>query len=101
MYTVYVCVCIFFHVCVCVSAHFSACPGPFDSALGTEAALKQVAVHRRQLEALKREENTILQGLGFFMIEQPPSKNIQTLEKVRHTITAQELKHTVFAIVLT
>ncbi|KAI3375810.1 hypothetical protein L3Q82_004092 [Scortum barcoo] len=55
--------------------------GPFDSALTTESALKQIAEHRSQLEALKQEESTILQGLGFFKIEQAPSKNIRTLEK--------------------
>ncbi|XP_070711337.1 dynein axonemal heavy chain 2 [Pempheris klunzingeri] len=55
--------------------------GPFDSALSTESALKQVAEHRSQLEELKQEESTILHGLGFFKIEQPPSKGIQTLEK--------------------
>ncbi|XP_062301425.1 dynein axonemal heavy chain 2 [Scomber scombrus] len=55
--------------------------GPFDSVLSTEVALKHAAGHRSQLEALKREESTILQGLGFFMIEQPPSKSIQMLEK--------------------
>ncbi|XP_042256267.1 dynein axonemal heavy chain 2 [Thunnus maccoyii] len=55
--------------------------GPFDSALSTELALKQIVGHRSQLEALKREESTILHGLGFFKIEQPPFKNIQMLEK--------------------
>lgn len=76
----FVCVCLLFHGCV--SAYFFACSGPFDSALSTEVALQQAAGHRSQLEALKREESTILQGLGFFMIEQPPSKSIQMLEKV-------------------
>ncbi|XP_044040597.1 dynein axonemal heavy chain 2-like isoform X2 [Siniperca chuatsi] len=55
--------------------------GPFDSALSTELALKQTAEHRSQLEALKQEESTILHGLGFFKIEQTPSKSIWTLEK--------------------
>lgn len=81
--------CIYMLVCVCVHA-FScvyvylllACSGPFDSALSTELALKQIVGHRSQLEALKREESTILHGLGFFKIEQPPFKNIQMLEKV-------------------
>lgn len=70
--------------CVCLSPYFFACtyPGPFDSALSTELALKQIAEHHSQLEALKQEETTILQGLGFFKIEQPPSKSIRTLEKV-------------------
>ncbi|KAM9335593.1 LOW QUALITY PROTEIN: dynein axonemal heavy chain 2 [Symphorus nematophorus] len=55
--------------------------GPFDSALSTELALKQIEGHRSQLEALKQEESTILHGLGFFEIEQPPSKSIWALEK--------------------
>uniref|UniRef100_A0A4W6ECP9 Dynein axonemal heavy chain 2 n=1 Tax=Lates calcarifer TaxID=8187 RepID=A0A4W6ECP9_LATCA len=55
--------------------------GPFDSALSTEVALKRLAEHRSELEALKQEENTIVQGLGFFKIEEPSSKSIRTLEK--------------------
>ncbi|XP_045920170.1 dynein axonemal heavy chain 2 isoform X2 [Micropterus dolomieu] len=55
--------------------------GPFDSTLSTELALKQIAGHRRQLEALKQEESAILHGLAFFKIEQPPAKSIRTLEK--------------------
>ncbi|XP_062240587.1 dynein axonemal heavy chain 2 [Platichthys flesus] len=55
--------------------------GPFESALTTQAALKQIAEHRKQLEALKQEESAILQGLGFFKIEQPPSKCVRVLEK--------------------
>ncbi|XP_075307002.1 dynein axonemal heavy chain 2 [Odontesthes bonariensis] len=55
--------------------------GPFHSTLGTDLALKRIAEHCRQLETLKQEENTIMDGLGFFKIEQPPSKMIQMLEK--------------------
>uniref|UniRef100_A0A3Q1IX48 Dynein axonemal heavy chain 2 n=1 Tax=Anabas testudineus TaxID=64144 RepID=A0A3Q1IX48_ANATE len=55
--------------------------GPFDSALSTELALKQIAEHRNQLETLKQEESTILHGLGFFKLDQPPSKSIRALEK--------------------
>ncbi|CAJ1086733.1 dynein heavy chain 2%2C axonemal-like [Xyrichtys novacula] len=55
--------------------------GPFDSALSTETALKQVAEHHNRLEALKQEEASVLHGLSFFKIEQPPNKNIHTLEK--------------------
>ncbi|CAI5672498.1 unnamed protein product [Oreochromis niloticus] len=55
--------------------------GPFNSALGTDLALKQVAEHRSQLETLKQEESTIHDGLSFFKIEQAPSKSIRTLEK--------------------
>lgn len=75
-------VCFFMYVFVSPYMFAFAYLGPFDSALGTELALKQIAGHRSQLEELKQEEKTILQGLGFFKIEQPPSKSIQTLEKV-------------------
>lgn len=60
----------------------SAYPGPFDSALSTELALKQIAEHRTQLETMKQEESAILHGLGFFKLDQPPSKIIRELEKV-------------------
>lgn len=75
-------VCLF--SCVCASPYIFACayPGPFDSVLNTEMALKQVEGHRSQLEELKKEESTILHGLGFFKIEQPPSKSIRMLDKV-------------------
>lgn len=62
----------------------SACPGPFNGALSTELALKQIAEHRTQLDSLKQEEGTILHGLGFFKVDQPPSKSIRALEKVWH-----------------
>ncbi|XP_069015317.1 dynein axonemal heavy chain 2 [Embiotoca jacksoni] len=55
--------------------------GPFDSALGTELAFKQIAEHRGKLETLKQEEQTILDGLDFFKIQQSPSKSIQIMEK--------------------
>ncbi|XP_068615161.1 dynein axonemal heavy chain 2-like [Brachionichthys hirsutus] len=55
--------------------------GPFDRTLDTETALSQIAEQRRQMEELKREENTILHGLGFFKIEQPTSRHIRMLEK--------------------
>ncbi|XP_074478915.1 dynein axonemal heavy chain 2 [Sebastes fasciatus] len=55
--------------------------GPFNSTLSPEVALNQLAVHRSQLEALKEEENIIQHGLGFFNLEQPPSKVARTLEK--------------------
>ncbi len=69
--------------------YISACVylGPFDSALSSELALEQISKHRSQLEALKQEESTILQGLGFFKIEQPPSKSIKMLEQVCHCTT--------------
>ncbi|XP_061921125.1 dynein axonemal heavy chain 2 [Entelurus aequoreus] len=55
--------------------------GPFDPAISTNMALKLTAEHHHQLKALKEEENTILDGLSFFKIEQEPSKTIQALEK--------------------
>ncbi|XP_029381754.1 dynein heavy chain 2, axonemal [Echeneis naucrates] len=55
--------------------------GPFGSSLDTQLALNQIAGHRSKLEALKQEESTILHGLEFFKIEQPPSKSILMLEK--------------------
>ncbi|XP_068166166.1 dynein axonemal heavy chain 2 [Antennarius striatus] len=55
--------------------------GPFHGTLDTESALNQIAEQRIQLEALKQEENSILQGLGFFKIEQPTSRSIWMLEK--------------------
>lgn len=45
-------------------------------------ALKEISDHRRQLQALIEEESTILHGLAFFKIEQPPFKAIRMLEKV-------------------
>ncbi|XP_047186413.1 dynein axonemal heavy chain 2 isoform X2 [Scophthalmus maximus] len=55
--------------------------GPFDSALKTELALKQIAEHCSQLEALKEEESNIIYWLAFFKIEHSRSKCIKTLEK--------------------
>ncbi|XP_051799543.1 dynein axonemal heavy chain 2 isoform X2 [Acanthochromis polyacanthus] len=55
--------------------------GPLQSTQSTESALKQIAEIRNQLEMLKKEEANILDGLGFFKIEQPSSKTIRTLEK--------------------
>lgn len=71
---------------MCVSPCISACayPGPFSSQLSALFALEDIAGHRMQLEALKQEECTILQGLDFFKIEWTPSKTIQMLEKVLH-----------------
>ncbi|KAF3697610.1 Dynein heavy chain 2, axonemal Axonemal beta dynein heavy chain 2 Ciliary dynein heavy chain 2 [Channa argus] len=56
-------------------------PSPFDSALSPESALKQIEEKHIQLETLKKEESTIRHGLGFFKVEQSPSKSIQALEK--------------------
>ncbi|XP_057714813.1 dynein axonemal heavy chain 2 isoform X3 [Corythoichthys intestinalis] len=55
--------------------------GPFESTFSTTEALKMTAEHYKNLEALKDEDNLILQGLSFFKIEQEPSKTIQGLEK--------------------
>ncbi|XP_034551682.1 dynein heavy chain 2, axonemal-like [Notolabrus celidotus] len=55
--------------------------GPFDSALSIETALKEVAGQRSQLKALKEEEISILHGLSFFKIQQPPNKSLRTLGK--------------------
>lgn len=59
-----------------------ALTGPFNSSLGCDSALKEIAGFRNQLKALRQEESTVLQGLGFFEIEQPPFKAIKILEKV-------------------
>lgn len=78
------------HECVCLYVvligfylHISVRPGPFQSTLSIDSALKLIAEHHIQLEALKEKENTILDELTFFKIKQPPSKKIQMLEKVR------------------
>lgn len=59
-----------------------ALPGPFDSSLGCDAALEEIARFSNQLEALREEESTVLQELSFFQIEQPPFRAIKMLEKV-------------------
>ena len=81
---VYMFVYLYAFSCLCGSPDFfpRAYPGPFNSTLRTEMALNQIAEHRSQLEALKEEESTILHELGFFKMEQPPSKSLQSLEKV-------------------
>ncbi|XP_030635110.1 dynein heavy chain 2, axonemal [Chanos chanos] len=55
--------------------------GPFGSTVTSASALEQVAELRSLLETLKEEEGTIRNGLSIFEIEQPHSKDIQTLEK--------------------
>ncbi|KAL7880425.1 hypothetical protein SRHO_G00026790 [Serrasalmus rhombeus] len=55
--------------------------GPFGSNVSSEAALEQILVLRAQLESLKEEEGTIRHGLSIFKIEQPASRDIQSLEK--------------------
>ncbi|XP_045081518.1 dynein axonemal heavy chain 2 isoform X2 [Coregonus clupeaformis] len=55
--------------------------GPFGSVVTCELALEKVAALRGQLDTLKGEEGSIRHGLGIFKIEQPSSKDVQTLEK--------------------
>ncbi|KAM9407837.1 LOW QUALITY PROTEIN: dynein axonemal heavy chain 2 [Salvelinus alpinus] len=55
--------------------------GPFGSVVTCELALEKVAALRGQLDTLKEEEGTIRHGLGIFKLEQPCSKDVQTLEK--------------------
>lgn len=75
-----VCVCL----CIDLDIYYTSFgyPGPFQSTLSSDLALKQIEEHRVQLEALKQEQNTIVNGLAFFRIEQPPSKMIWAMEKV-------------------
>lgn len=58
------------------------CVGPFGSNVSSEEALEYILLLKTQLESLKEEESTIRHGLGVFMIDQPTSKDIQSLEKV-------------------
>ena len=69
-------------VCVRVRVRVYMCPGPFSSAASGEAALEQIQDLRAQLESQKEEEGTLRQGLNIFKIVQPPSKDLQALEKV-------------------
>ncbi|XP_028810290.1 dynein heavy chain 2, axonemal isoform X2 [Denticeps clupeoides] len=55
--------------------------GPFASAVGLEPALQQISAMCMQLQTLKDEEDNIRHGLGIFTIDQPSSKDIQSLEK--------------------
>lgn len=48
-----------------------------------EAALKEITRRRSELQALMQEENTIIDGMAFFKIEEPHFKPVQLLEKVR------------------
>ena len=56
--------------------------GPFTSAIKTDDALANIEAVRAQMDALKEQEQTIRRGLNIFKIDQPPSKDIGTLEKV-------------------
>ncbi|XP_048885226.1 dynein axonemal heavy chain 2 [Brienomyrus brachyistius] len=55
--------------------------GPFSSTVNPGEALQLVSDLCAQLHALKQEESSIRQGLSIFGIEQPPSKDIQSLDK--------------------
>ncbi|XP_058251926.1 dynein axonemal heavy chain 2 isoform X2 [Hemibagrus wyckioides] len=54
--------------------------GPFSSNVSSGEALEYISLLKAQLESLKEEESTIRHGLGVFMIDQPSSKDIQSLE---------------------
>lgn len=56
--------------------------GPFASTIPTQDALQNIQEYREQLEALKAQEKQLRRGLGIFKIDQPPSKEIASLEKV-------------------
>uniref|UniRef100_A0A2K5ICV1 Dynein axonemal heavy chain 2 n=1 Tax=Colobus angolensis palliatus TaxID=336983 RepID=A0A2K5ICV1_COLAP len=55
--------------------------GPFTSNVGHMSALDQIAQVRAMLMAMREEENSLRANLGIFKIEQPPSKDLQNLEK--------------------
>ncbi|XP_035155786.1 dynein axonemal heavy chain 2 isoform X7 [Callithrix jacchus] len=55
--------------------------GPFTSNVGHMSALEQITQVRAMLMAMREEENSLRANLGLFKIEQPPSKDLQNLEK--------------------
>ncbi|KAK2860339.1 hypothetical protein Q7C36_004505 [Tachysurus vachellii] len=54
--------------------------GPFSSIVSSGEALEYISLLKAQLESLKEEESTIRNGLGVFMIDQPASEDILSLE---------------------
>lgn len=72
---------------VCVTV-LLAHAGPFSSSVDPGEALQLLSGLGVQLHGLKQEESSIRQGLSFFSIEQPPSKDIQSLDKVSSIIAA-------------
>ena len=56
--------------------------GPFTSGIPTGDALENIEGIRNQLNALKKQEAELRKGLNIFKIDQPPSKEIATLDKV-------------------
>ncbi|XP_016879708.1 dynein axonemal heavy chain 2 isoform X7 [Homo sapiens] len=55
--------------------------GHFTSNVGYMSALDQITQVRAMLMAMREEENSLRANLGIFKIEQPPSKDLQNLEK--------------------
>ncbi|XP_077826327.1 dynein axonemal heavy chain 2 isoform X1 [Macaca mulatta] len=55
--------------------------GPFTSNVGHMSALDQIGQVRAMLMTMREEENSLRANLGIFKIEQPPSKDLQNLEK--------------------
>jgi len=58
--------------------------GPFTSGIQTAEALENISQIRAQMEALKKQEADIRRGLNIFKIDQPPSKEIGNLDKVKY-----------------
>ncbi|XP_062456936.1 LOW QUALITY PROTEIN: dynein axonemal heavy chain 2, partial [Rhea pennata] len=58
-----------------------AAAGPFSSGTGCAAALERIGALRRALAAMQAEESALRSDLGVFKIDQPPSKDLQRLEK--------------------
>ena len=56
--------------------------GPFTSSIGTDDALAKIQEMYAEMDALKELEKTIRRGLNIFKIDQPPSKDIDALNKV-------------------
>ncbi|XP_016786964.1 dynein axonemal heavy chain 2 isoform X3 [Pan troglodytes] len=55
--------------------------GHFTSNVGYMSALDQITQVRAMVMAMREEENSLRANLGIFKIEQPPSKDLQNLEK--------------------
>ncbi|PVD19154.1 hypothetical protein C0Q70_21718 [Pomacea canaliculata] len=62
--------------------------GPFTSNISTSDALETIQTIRSQLNSLKEQEQQLRRGLGIFKIDQPPSKDIGSLEKDLEMIEA-------------
>ncbi len=56
--------------------------GPFSSQITCEEALQGITDVQEQLTQLKQQEATLRRGLNIFKIDQPPSKEIQQMDKV-------------------